>query len=176
MTRLTHRERLLAIVVGIVLFLLANVVVLRLVIQAHTRLRADIAAKKRELQTLDTLVAERDRWEQRTEWLAATQPVLENADEAGVKLLDSVKAEATKQGVLLENPALGASTKTTNYFSVPVSVETKSSWSSLIAFLYGMQGPDRFIVFENANLQVDPSDQTQLRGRFRIARWYAPQL
>jgi hypothetical protein len=28
---------------------------------------------------------------------------------------------------------------------------------------------------ENANLKIDATDPTQLRGHFKIASWYAPQ-
>lgn len=42
-------------------------------------------------------------------------------------------------------------------------------------FLYEMQAPERFIVFESANLQIDQDDKTQIRGKFRIAKWYAPK-
>jgi hypothetical protein len=37
-----------------------------------------------------------------------------------------------------------------------------------------VQAPDAFIVFESANIAIDSSDPTQMRGKFKVARWYAP--
>ena len=45
----------------------------------------------------------------------------------------------------------------------------------LIAFLHDLQAPGQFVALETANLKIDATDPTQLRGRFKIARWYAPQ-
>jgi hypothetical protein len=36
-----------------------------------------------------------------------------------------------------------------------------------------VQKPEAFIVFENANLMIDSSDPTVMRGRFKIAKWFA---
>jgi hypothetical protein len=43
-----------------------------------------------------------------------------------------------------------------------------------VHFLYDVQRPDAFIVFENVNLAIDGSDPTMMRGKFKIARWFAP--
>lgn len=172
--RLSKREKMLAILVGGTLFLLVNVVVLRLVTRVRADLQGQLQTKQSELAALESLFAESDQWKTRSAWLQANQPKLDNVDEAQVKLLDDVKEIAKKNGVLLENPALGNAEKQPNYQSVPITVETKSSWEALISFLQAIQSPERFMVFENASLKIDPSDQTQMRGSFRIAKWYAP--
>jgi hypothetical protein len=38
-----------------------------------------------------------------------------------------------------------------------------------------MQDPEKFVVFESAQLQVDSADKTQMKGVFRVAKWYAPR-
>jgi hypothetical protein len=43
-----------------------------------------------------------------------------------------------------------------------------------VHFLYDVQRPEAFTVFEQANLIVDASDPTVMRGRFKIAKWFAP--
>jgi hypothetical protein len=30
-------------------------------------------------------------------------------------------------------------------------------------------------VFESVNLQIDSADPTMMRGKFKIARWFAPK-
>jgi hypothetical protein len=36
-----------------------------------------------------------------------------------------------------------------------------------------MQAPEQFIVIEGADLKIDDEDHTQMRGHFKIARWFA---
>jgi hypothetical protein len=36
-----------------------------------------------------------------------------------------------------------------------------------------VQQPEAFIVFENVNLAIDSGDPTMMRGKFKIARWFA---
>jgi hypothetical protein len=43
-----------------------------------------------------------------------------------------------------------------------------------VHFLYDVQQPEAFIVFESANIAVDNNDPTKMRGKFKIARWFAP--
>ena len=38
-----------------------------------------------------------------------------------------------------------------------------------------MQAPDRFIVFEAADLKIDDKDATQMRGNFKIGKWFGPK-
>jgi len=60
--------------------------------------------------------------------------------------------------------------------AISVELQTKSTWPALITFLEHLQGPEQFIVVESANLRVDTSDPTMMRGNFKIAKWYAPKF
>jgi hypothetical protein len=113
-------------------------------------------------------------WAQREQWLQAKQPRLENPDTAGVQLLDSVRELARRHTVLLENAAIRTPEHRPNCTSVALEVETKSPWSPLVEFLQELQTPEQFVALESVNLKIDPADATQVRGRFKIARWYAP--
>jgi len=50
----------------------------------------------------------------------------------------------------------------------------KCPWPALVHFLYEVQQPQSFVVFENVNLAVDSSEPTLMHGKFKIARWFAP--
>ncbi len=171
---LSTREKSLAAIVAIVVFVFVNVWLIDWAWKTATRLRADIAAKAKQLQFMRTLTEDLAFWEKRDAWLQAAQPRLTNADTAGVQLLDHVKKLAQKHGVLLENQAILVPGRQPEYISVSVDLETKSAWKSVINFLQELQRPEQFIALENSNLKIDPTDPTQMRGRFRIARWYAP--
>jgi hypothetical protein len=170
---MSRREKILAAIVAGAVFLLFNIVLLNIVAKRQTVLRAGIATKQLEIEAMRALVSERDLWTARDAWLEGKQPPLTNENTAGGQLLDRVKSLAGGD-VAVENPAIAAPGKTQHYRSVAVTVETKSLWPALVKFLHALQQPDQCIVLESANIQIDPADATKMKGRFKIAKWYAP--
>jgi len=174
MKQLTKSEKTLALIVGGFAFALLNLLLVSHFVKRQAQLRVDLAGKTGQLKALQVLFSERDRWIKRDTWLLEKQPKLANESGAGVQLLDQIKQIAKSNDVLLENPGWGAPEKTKYDRSVPVNLETKSSWPALIAFLRSVQQPDQFLVFENANVQIDPGDPAMMRGKLKVSRWYQP--
>jgi len=172
--KLSSREKILATVVGGAVIFLLNVGLLNAFARRNIVLRSQLADRQVELTQINDLLAAKGLWSARDAALTAKQPRLTNENAAGVELLDLIRAMAKKHNVTLENEVFGGVAKSTWYRSVPLSLDTHSSWPDLIGFLYAVQRPDQFIVCESANIQVDPSDQTKMLGHFKIARWYAP--
>lgn len=175
MNRLNPRERImLAIVVGVV-FIFINLMLISSLRQQYATVSGDIASRKAELVGLESILKERDLWQARREWLVEKQPKLENANQAGVQLLEEIKQVAKSCEVLLESPELGPVEARPEARSVAVSIQTKSGWEPLVQFLNRLQQPEHFIVFDSVHLQIDPGDPTQMRGKFRVSKWFAPQ-
>ena len=114
-------------------------------------------------------------WKERDEWLKKLQPKLENEGTAGGDLLNEIREAAKKTNVQVLEPQIGTVGRQPHYASVFVTIDTKTSKEGLRDFLYEMQSPERAIVFESANLQFDKNDKTQMYGKFRIAKWFAPK-
>ena len=171
--RMNRRERILAGMVVLVVFVLANLFLWSWLFRATGGSRAEVVKRKQQHAEQTVLLRETDLWTNRDKWLREHQPAFHGASDASA-LLDQLKQIAGKYSVLIENPAIGSSAGTGNYQSVSVSIETKSQWPPLVHFLYDVQRPDAFVVFENVNLAIDGSDPTMMRGKFKIARWFAP--
>ncbi len=171
--RMNQRERLLSWIVAGAVIVLVNLVILSWLFGALGRARIELAARKAALAEQAVYVKERDLWTKRDQWLREHQPTLKNPAEASV-LLDQLKQVAGKYNVLIQNPAIGSGETTPNHQTVFASIETKSPWPPLVHFLYDVQKPDAFVVFESINLAIDSSDPTMMRGKFKIARWFAP--
>jgi hypothetical protein len=166
------RERVLSWIVAGTVFVLLNLWILSWILGALGAAHKEVAARRAKLAEQTLYIKERDLWTKREEWIRKHQPVLNNPAEASA-LLDQFKQVAGKYNVLVENPAIGAGETTPYHQTVFASIETKSPWPPLVHFLYDVQRPDAFIVFENVNLTVDGSDPTMMRGKFKIARWFA---
>ena len=171
--RMNPRERLLAWIVAGTTFLLLNLLILSWIFGALGRAHKDFATRKAAYAEETLYVRERDLWTKRDQWIRQHQPRLKNPAEASV-LLDQLKQVAGKYNVLIENPAIGSGETTPYHQTVFASIETKSPWPSLVHFLYDVQQPDAFVVFESVNLAIDSGDPTAMRGKFKIARWFAP--
>lgn len=172
---LSSREKNLSIFVGAIVCLAVTFFVGDYFLKNRAILNADLAAKTRQLKTTGMLSREKALWEKREAWLRDKQPKLANEDGAGVQLLDQIKELAKKHSVLLDSPVIRPPLRKPDYTAIGVEIETKSSWRALIAFLGELQSPEQFIVLDSANLKIDATDPTQMRGKFKIARWYAPK-
>lgn len=171
--RMNQRERILAAIVAAAIFLLLNLYVWGKLFGALDKARADLVARQNTRKVQEVYIKERDLWEKRAQWLKEHQPVLKGPGEAST-LLDQVKQIAGKHNVLIENPAIGTGDTTPDRQSVFATVDVKSPWPPLVRFLYDVQQPESFIVFESVTLNIDPADPTMMRGKLKIARWYAP--
>lgn len=171
---MSRRERVLAFGVGGIVFLLLNLFLLSAIARKQTSLRNELSTRRNDWISIQQLLSERELWTKRDAWLDSKQPKLTNETTDYVQLLDQLRDLAKQHDMTLENPTAGSPEKAQWYHSVSVNVETRSSWPALIAFLQAVQTPERFMVFESANLQIDAEDATKMHGTFKIARWYAP--
>jgi hypothetical protein len=171
--RMNPRERLLSWIVAGTLLALFNLWILTSVLGAVGSAQKELATRRSKLAEQALYVKERDMWIKRDEWLRQHQPVLKNPAEASA-LLDQLREVAGKYNIEIENPAIGTGETTPYHQTVFASIETKSPWPPLVHFLYDVQDPEEFVVFENVNLAIDGNDPTMMRGKFKIARWFAP--
>jgi hypothetical protein len=174
MERMNQRERLLAMAVAGILFLLVNLFIWSWLFGAIGRAHGELTKRKETQKQQAIYVQERDLWTKRAEWIQQHQPVLKNAGEASKLLEEQLRPVAAKHKILLENPQIGSGETTPNHQTVFATFETKSEWPPLVQFLYEIQQPEAFIVFESVNLSVDNNEPTMMRGKFKVARWFAP--
>jgi hypothetical protein len=171
--RLSQRERILSAAVAAVVFLLLNWFVWSKLMESLDQARTDLAARRDTRKVQEVFIRERALWEKRAQWLKEHQPTLKGPGEAST-LLDQIKQVAGKHNVVIENPAIGTSDATPDRQAVFASYEVKSPWPPLVKFLYDVQQPESFVVFESITLNIDPADPTAMRGKMKLARWFAP--
>jgi hypothetical protein len=171
--RMNQRERLLSLIVAGAVVALLNIFIWSWLLGAVGRAREQLAQRKAARAEQIVYMRERSLWEKRDQWLRQHQPPLKDVAEAST-LLDQLKQTAGKYNVLIENPAIGPGENTPYHQTVFASIETKSPWPPLVHFLYDVQQPEAFLVFENINLQIDGTDPTMMLGKLKIARWFAP--
>jgi hypothetical protein len=173
LSQMNQRERMLALSVAGILFLLINLAIWSALFGMSAGARADYATQRATRTEQKVYLEEEKMWKKRAEWLKKKQPHLNNPAEAST-LLTQVKQIAGKYNLEIDDPQIGAVETTPSHQSVSAIFETKSEWGPLVHFLYDVQKPEAFTVFETVNLMVDATDPTVMRGRFKIAKWFAP--
>lgn len=173
LAQLNQRERILALAVGAILFLLVNLAIWSTLLGMSAGARREYAAQRDTRKEQQVYLEEEKTWKRRADWLAKNQPALTNPAEAS-SLLTQVKEIAGKYNVQLEDPQIGAVESTPSHQSVSATFETRSGWEPLVHFLYDAQRPEAFTVFEQVNLMVDGNDASVMHGRFKIAKWFKP--
>ena len=165
---------MLAAIVAGALFIVFNLLLLGSLNRKQAALRGDLAAKQTEWQDIESLSSQEEMWTRRDAILQNKLPKWTNEGQAGVELSNDLQRLAKANRVSIESPSIGLQQTTRFYRSAPVTIETKSSWSDLMHFLYSLQSPERFVAIEDATLKIDPQDSTAMHGKFTIARWYKP--
>ncbi|MGH8092146.1 MAG: GspMb/PilO family protein [Chthoniobacterales bacterium] len=173
LSRLNQRERVLALTVAGILFLLINLAIWNALLGLSAGARADYAEERAARGDQKIYLEEEKMWQRRADWIAKKQPRSNDPAEAS-SLLTQVKEVAGRYNVQIDNPQIGPVENTPSHQSISASFESKSGWEPLVHFLYDLQKPESFTVFENVNLMVDATDPTIMQGRFKIAKWFAP--
>jgi hypothetical protein len=171
--RMNRREQIMTLAISGVLFVLINLFVWKMVLGSISSSRQSLAARRATRSEQTVYMREKELWAKREQWLEKTQPTMKGAEEAST-LLDQLKQVAGNYNILIENPAIGSGEATPTHQAVFASIETNSHWPELVHFLYDVQQPDAFVVFESVNLAIDNSDNTMMRGKFKVAKWFAP--
>lgn len=173
-TQLSQREKVLSAIVGGAVLIFLNLFLINYFLKNNNSLRASLANKQAQLSALQTVLRDAPMWQQRSDWLKANQPRLDNAESASVQLIEQITATARKHTILLDSPQPTQAVHNPDYTSVPVKIGAKGAWENMVDFLYELQGPEKFIVLESATLTKDPQDQTQMQASLSIAKWYTP--
>jgi len=174
--QISSREKLLATIVGGVVVLFISAFVVDYFLKNQVRLRGELARNTAAVAAMRRSLSERAMWEERDAWVTAKQPKLTVSDDvAGGQLLNFVKEAAKKNAVQIISQSLRLPASQPEYQSISVELETTSTWPSLIGFMRELQGPEQFLVFESATMKVDDKDATQMRGNFKVAKWFAPR-
>src|SRR2546421_12819799 len=123
--RMNRREQVLAGSVALVMFLLATLFLWSWLLRTIGDSRVEVAKRKQTHNEQTVLLRESDLWSKREQWLREPQPVFHGASDASA-LLDQLKQIAGKHNVLIENPAICNSPKSSAYKTDITYIETQS--------------------------------------------------
>jgi len=140
-----------------------------------------------KIETLKNTLADNGMWldeapkaEAREKWLAATMPKLEGNTLGKLQgdLIQSLQDDLFNRKLRIDRQSLQEIVYETFYTEVAVRIEVEGAETVVIEWLTTLQGPDRFQIIKELELELDNRSrelEPQADCEITIARWYHPE-
>lgn len=169
MRPLTTSERRLALVLGLLLFAVANLVILNYLLTLRSGLRTEQARQTSAQMEHRTWLGQRDLWTQRIAWLEKNQP----APNSPSALLETVQQAAQKHGIEIKDPKLVSPNHQPLYLEIAVGLSAFGPMEKLAEWMAEVQQPGMFRLLKQ--LVIKPADDKgNLRADVIVAQWCRP--
>ncbi|WP_395735571.1 hypothetical protein [Prosthecobacter sp.] len=166
-------RRLLTILV--VLALVAGSAILSqfLLRKQHLIERREESLALRQLEA-DGMLADKDLWHARQNWLQSTQPSMTSESQASNELLDTLVTAATKNDLVVQKRALQEPVTRPFYREVGVSLTLKGQLPAMFRWLHEMLEPSKFRAISVLKITPDEADKSAVVCTVIFSRFYAP--
>ena len=180
MLTLKKSEKRLLVAFLAALFAVANFLLYRGVAGVQGRANLKVDKLENEMLLMSDLLAEKELWRAREEWLRSKQPVFDASGERGNSraevdedLLNTVRMTAGKFAVTLESEKLPEPDEHPLYVQAVARVSGTGSIEGVMRWLYELQKPQDFRAVTFFELKAQKDDPSILSCEIQVERWYA---
>ncbi|MEM7010252.1 MAG: hypothetical protein AAF585_02110 [Verrucomicrobiota bacterium] len=121
----------------------------------------------------EVLLEERDKWTQRSEWLAAYQPAFTSRADIDQAIADDMRASGFP-GVETQFKRLIETHETPDYIQAGVEFAASGKLEDVFAWLHTLQRPENFRVIRSLRVLPDKDDPELVVCEIELLRWYRP--
>jgi hypothetical protein len=158
-----HEQRLV-VIVGLVVFVLLNVLFVTPYFADWTKVHVDIARNRSMLSRFNTEIARRPLYEKRQTELEATGSDMLTSETEFQRIITG-QAAATRVQISSLVPSRSSSSKTNQFFQEGAfSVQFTAGGKELVDFLVGIAAQNSMIRVRNMNVHPADPNQTRLGG------------
>ena len=118
------------------------------------------------------LLAEREFWEQRSQWLEQKQPLFTKRSEADLSLLNLITETAPKFNVTVNPPQPTEPSERVGLTSSNVIVEARGDLGAILRWLHSIQQPSAFISIPALTLTPNEQDASEVVLNMTIQKWF----
>jgi hypothetical protein len=173
MRKLTKRERKLAILVGVVVFLVANLIGVTALLRKQEEFQTNLELLRTERSEADSWLAQKETWQKRKEWLDKNQPRLKSEGEANAELLEALTTSAARHSITIVDQGFAEpDSHDTTYQQIAVKLKISGSLESITRWLVETQQPANFQGISSLTMKID-SDPSKITCELTVARYYA---
>ncbi len=178
---MTKREKVLGWIFGLMFVLIVGSAVTVAGVRKISGMRAQSDRLTERVEELETLIATRAQWEQRSEWVASNVPNFETRGKASSDLIARVDVTAAQSGVrigskeLIEAPLEEDEEFEGSFFeSAGLNVAVTGDAESVVKWIHSLQQPNDFVGVKA--LKIEPDSETgSLRCEAEVRLWYGSE-
>ena len=171
MRPLTHNEKFLLGVLGLILFGGLNFFGYGALQQKQRAQTMEYAQLKADQAEARVTLLSAATWQKRQAWIAQHEPVAKDEGDAKAETLQAVLKAAREKGLQVLEQSLNDTTDDQRGFRVEMALTVKGSMQALSAWVAGLQDPASFYAVPSISLKAD-SEQKAMVGTLQICRYF----
>lgn len=168
---LRPQERRMVVIVGIVIFIVINVVFVRPIFGEYGRTMNDMSKAQQQLNRYQTEINKKPQYERQLHELESSGSFVAQEEQAS-KLMGDVTSQAALSGVTVtryDPTPRGASGKTNSFFEEQtMSISVNMGEKELIDFLYNLGSGGSLVRVRNLNLSPEVPNRYRLQGNLTL--------
>jgi hypothetical protein len=175
MTKISPREKLLAVMLGGIAFLLVNLFFLPTLLTANRLDRQKGAELRAELTAAQNWIKQGDYWREREEWLHKEEPTLTERGNASANQIENLQKLSRQNGLQLRDLQLLNLQEAQYYNPVGVRFTIVGPWSGVVRFMAALQGPTLFNVIPRITIR-SATEPSQVHCEMELQEWFHKHL
>lgn len=167
----THRERRLAILFGLAVFILLNLMLLVFLKRHRADAERELATLESRKEQADMLMLDPHYWDSRADWLEQNRPVFALSGDAQTELLETLQSTPREHGLEATPPIIDDPRSYGTFEEVSATVKVTGDIRNVVAWLAQIQQPGKFNAVTNVTVQSD-KDAPRVVCEVRVAKWF----
>jgi Tfp pilus assembly protein PilO len=171
MHKISSREKMLAIALGVIAFLIVNLLFLPKLTTANRLAKQKGKELKAELTAADGWIKQSAYWKEREDWLEKEEPTLTERGNASATQIEELQKFAQEFGLQLKDLQLLSPKEAEFYHPVGVRFSLVGPWASVVRFLAELQTPTLFDVIPRISIR-SATEPSQVHCEIELQRWF----
>ena len=174
MRSLEHSEKRLLLILTAAVFLAANMIGLRALVQARAKIRASVASAKVTLAEEKGWVGLADTFVPAERWISAHPMPELSPNDANAELLRKEREAAEGAGLKVLEETLSPTASASHASAAGVTLKLSGPFAGIVRFLFAMQSPDAWRIVDKMTLRSDAEPpnvvaELEIRQLFRTS-------
>lgn len=135
-----------------------------------------VDAQSIEMQTrrmeADDLLSQKDFWQQRSDWLMASQPEFTRRGDVDTTFLELIESSASSHDIKLPQIQPIEPAERAGLISSTFTIEARGDWEAMNRWLHELQKPKAYISIPFLTMVPSEEDTSQVIVKMNIQKWF----
>ena len=166
-------QRLVMILIALVAVFATGFMSMRMLAWQRALDKKDRSVAMRQTE-MEQMLAEKDVWQQKLDFLRQKQPPMKNVNAANKELYQFINESAQKHSLEINNRQNVQPAEGTYFHQVGETLVIKAEVKPLMQWMHELLSPDSFYYISSLSIQPLPEDNSKVLAQVHVTRLYAP--